>query len=584
MKPRLLAIIFFSLACAGAAAQNLQVVSDKKGRIGFADAEGKIVVKCEYTAALPFDSGFARVCKKDSWGLIDAAGKVVLQPKYDEISAFDGPVAKVRLGNNYGLINTRGEWVLTTEYMHISPFNSRGMAWIAKGTLKSDGQKYRIDNGRVGIVSKEDGLLIDAVYNGLAEFVSKPNDWTGYSTGSKIITYRLLDTLRTDCAFLAYDKIGRGPLISPGLIDGKTGQIIVKNGVYRKICRPVGGMMRFYNQPSKNGISYGYYNLATGKSFTCPVADLSGGRESTHSDFIGDIAFVISGQEKSSDNKWQASGYVAINKEGKIVRDNIIHVKFGAGKTDGSGYWAIYEKNADGGEVCKVTDENGRPLFNNTACSDVHFPVPGGNEEELFCFRKDGFWGVTTRDETVRIPFEWDDICPPAHGVASVCRNGKWGLLLTDGREWVPPLYAAIASDTADRPANVFVQTEPEIWHNLKVGNAGPYKRNYSLTGTFNDGYSWVRTQGLTLENNIFNKSQKMGEEDEVMGLIINSEDEIVVPVPVARKFFPQFCRELRKSGGALTLLQARRLILSLTTDVRNSPMSAIVPEDEWDY
>ena len=66
-------------------AQDLKIVVDKKGKVGFADTNGNVVIKCQYESAQQFSNGFAIVTKSNKQGIIDATGKVVLPIKYSQI-------------------------------------------------------------------------------------------------------------------------------------------------------------------------------------------------------------------------------------------------------------------------------------------------------------------------------------------------------------------------------------------------------------------------------------------------------------------------------------------------------------------
>ena len=82
----------------------------KKGKIGFADTSGKIVIRPRFTAVMPFHGGRAAFCKGcrivhygehsawegGKWGFIDRKGKVVIPPEYDSVlSGFQEGKAEV---------------------------------------------------------------------------------------------------------------------------------------------------------------------------------------------------------------------------------------------------------------------------------------------------------------------------------------------------------------------------------------------------------------------------------------------------------------------------------------------------------
>lgn len=81
---------------------------DKRGKIGFANMLGKIIIQPQYEGAFPFTDGLAPVCKgcisqkvpngeyyqwaKGKWGYIDKTGKVVIPIEYDELHYSGKPV------------------------------------------------------------------------------------------------------------------------------------------------------------------------------------------------------------------------------------------------------------------------------------------------------------------------------------------------------------------------------------------------------------------------------------------------------------------------------------------------------------
>lgn len=84
----------------------------KKGLWGYANSEGKFVVKPVFTKAYPFECGVARVCVDDKWGVIGENGLFIIEPYCDNISRFSADsLAIVMYRGNYSLVNTRGEYV-----------------------------------------------------------------------------------------------------------------------------------------------------------------------------------------------------------------------------------------------------------------------------------------------------------------------------------------------------------------------------------------------------------------------------------------------------------------------------------------
>ena len=84
MRKSIFLILF--LASSALYAQELTVVADSKGHLGYKDATGNIVIKQMYDFAEPFDAnGIAKVGKSKKYGLINKSGSEVLALAYDEI-------------------------------------------------------------------------------------------------------------------------------------------------------------------------------------------------------------------------------------------------------------------------------------------------------------------------------------------------------------------------------------------------------------------------------------------------------------------------------------------------------------------
>ncbi len=97
----------------------------ENGKMGFADVNGKKVIKAKYTFAEAFQEGFAAFCegcKKENmgehwrmvggkWGFIDKNGKEILSADYEEVSNFKDGVAEVTKKGQKMRINPKGETI-----------------------------------------------------------------------------------------------------------------------------------------------------------------------------------------------------------------------------------------------------------------------------------------------------------------------------------------------------------------------------------------------------------------------------------------------------------------------------------------
>ncbi len=96
MKTKLLfsLIVLVALAVTNGRAQELTGFSEK-GKWGFKNAQGTVVVKPVYDTVYSFSDGMARVMKKDKYGYIDRTGKVVIKIQYTAATDFEDGVAAV---------------------------------------------------------------------------------------------------------------------------------------------------------------------------------------------------------------------------------------------------------------------------------------------------------------------------------------------------------------------------------------------------------------------------------------------------------------------------------------------------------
>ena len=105
MKLNRLLIAIGLCLCGVAYAQDLSMVIDKKGRVGFADSSGKQVIKCIYESARPFADGYAIVMKSGKYGIIDTKGKVVLPLKFNSLTSWNEELYLAKSGKVSGLVN-----------------------------------------------------------------------------------------------------------------------------------------------------------------------------------------------------------------------------------------------------------------------------------------------------------------------------------------------------------------------------------------------------------------------------------------------------------------------------------------------
>lgn len=127
-------------------AQTLTVMKEKE-KYGYADENGKMIIKAQYTQAYPFENGKAKVRKGDKWGYIDEKGKALIAIDYENIEPFENGIARVKKGGKYGYIKEDGTIYIKPEYDFIGTFNEDGWLWVGKGKSLKESNKglYRHD-------------------------------------------------------------------------------------------------------------------------------------------------------------------------------------------------------------------------------------------------------------------------------------------------------------------------------------------------------------------------------------------------------------------------------------------------------
>jgi hypothetical protein len=105
-----------------------------KGKSGFVDSSGNIVVPLIYDWVSSFRSGFANVCLNGKWGTINKGGKLIIPIKYDFIDNFYLGKAIVKINDKMGLVDSTGKVLISLNYDKIdnSYFN------IVKAELKEN--------------------------------------------------------------------------------------------------------------------------------------------------------------------------------------------------------------------------------------------------------------------------------------------------------------------------------------------------------------------------------------------------------------------------------------------------------------
>lgn len=160
MKKILLLFSFFAGLAAHLHAQDLKP-KEIKGKWGFVNATGKVVIAPKYDLAINFYEGLAAVQLNGKWGYIDKTGKVIVPVKYEYTGFFSEDLMTVRLNNKWGYVDKRGKEVIPPKYDFAAPFKD-GKAGVAldgkEMVIDKDGTVIKQTNPLLASLSEEDRL------------------------------------------------------------------------------------------------------------------------------------------------------------------------------------------------------------------------------------------------------------------------------------------------------------------------------------------------------------------------------------------------------------------------------------------
>jgi hypothetical protein len=96
---------------------------EKKGKKGYINKKGKLVIPMQYEESGYFSSGRTPFRKRNKWGYISALGKVVAEAKYDEAYPYIGNFARVKKGEKLGIVALDGSLKIACEWDEIQVEN-----------------------------------------------------------------------------------------------------------------------------------------------------------------------------------------------------------------------------------------------------------------------------------------------------------------------------------------------------------------------------------------------------------------------------------------------------------------------------
>ena len=153
----------------------------KSGLWGYADSEGKFVVKPVFNAAYEYEGNVARINWNMKWGTINNRGLYVVEPIYDRFDPYSADsLAVVAFSGIYCLIDARGRMA------HPNTFDAIEYA--------DYGYKVRKD-GKYGTINKKGEVCLDLQFDDMfemdkslgLEFIRKGDKWGILKDGKEIL-------------------------------------------------------------------------------------------------------------------------------------------------------------------------------------------------------------------------------------------------------------------------------------------------------------------------------------------------------------------------------------------------------------
>jgi hypothetical protein len=134
----------------------------KDEKCGLIDANGKIIVPCEYDMLIDGfnEMGLAKVSKKRLIGYVNTRGMEVIKCKYQSVGYFKEGLLDARYQEKWGYIDQKGNTIIPFKY-EIGIWFEEGLARVAK---REAGEYY------FGYIDKEGNEVIPLIYSNAKDF------------------------------------------------------------------------------------------------------------------------------------------------------------------------------------------------------------------------------------------------------------------------------------------------------------------------------------------------------------------------------------------------------------------------------
>lgn len=575
----LLCLGFFALSV-NVQAQDLKILVNNKGKVGYADQQGNEVIKCQYESGQPFKNGVAIVTKSGKNGIIDTKGNILLPLKYSQILKWNENLYLIKDGKTMGLADHYGKIILPVSYSHISKPNCYGKALIAQGGKATPNEKKTyMNNAKYGIIDNRGNILVTPKYKGLYEFSFDGTNKYPYYEGKRLqfSYHNTIDTLITDCSYLGFSNNGSN-IYQAGIMDG-TGKEVMKTGLYDFVMLPQSGMVRYYIVKKKQTLC-GYHDIKNGTGFQAAVFDSHFDKINywTHGDFIGDIAPV------------NGTSWSFIDKKGTKLRSGYTLLKH----SQTTGLWAA--KNSTG--KWDVFNDSNNDMTSLSGYTDINFPANNG-DKEIFSVMKDDKYGCISRTGDIIVPFDYEKVLGNSFDMVAVMKNGKWGILSPDNTKLIPTDYANILLPSERNAKHIWVMKSDSLYYHYNLVTKLLSSNGYKAASNFINGIAHVAPLEMKVSDTPLNRAQlfapntpkatidaaNLSKNIGAFGYLLNTDDVLLMDLPVSTIYKDIVINEIEKRNGrTLTKTEKKNILLEATKENRSYSLKATLSEDEWNY
>lgn len=577
-------------------AQDLKVYIDKKGRCGYTDKHGEIVIKCKYEIAFPFEDGIAKVSKDGKFGFINSDGKEILPINYEEVTLWGDGIYRIKSGDKYGLFSITDGILQKPQYTCISKLNQYGKAIITSGGKNYGG---RIIDTKIGIIDNDGNIAIKPEYDKISElkelstlapdelFQSKERLFIGtqsktekalndamknasekaglkYTVTTVTIGIHLDDTLKTAVEYLCCHKGKKQAVVD------KKGKPITPFLSDCTFLTPSFDMFPFRYGTKK--VTTGYYNLRTKKNILIGKNVKIKKQVIYSTPFTGDVALVAQADAGATSYK-----YYFIDKSGEKVSEDFSLTLYKGG------YWVVTNL---AGDKKAMMDGDGKLIMEFGEYNDI---LPHDNGKQFTVKDNSGMCGVIDIDKNEIIPFQYSLLKEPVNGwYWATSNNRKVGIIDETGSIIVPFEFYELFLNNSKDITNVWVRKEANgPWNNYSIEKGEIIGEETINSSNYMNNYAWVVPKDQKVTNNAIHKALTalyLSRTKNSYGILIDKEGNYKTTIPIPIELFPTMADALNANNGTLTPLQEKEVIYKATRCALKYELSTTIAEEFWNF